>query len=125
MLPSRPGSSTGSCTKLDRRTKNLDARSRDQLLQHPGRIDTQGPRDSNELDDIETAVARLIFGNKGLRLADPVGEILLAEASRLASFPKEGAELFLTLGMDGFSHALVAEAVERMGRSMQNSDIPK
>jgi hypothetical protein len=47
-------------------------------------IGPNGPHDSNELDDINPALAALVFGDKGLRTLQAAREFMLGQAGLLA-----------------------------------------
>lgn len=48
------------------------------------RIDVEHLRDFNQLDDIQAALTALVFGDKGLRPAKLIGDLLLGQASALS-----------------------------------------
>jgi hypothetical protein len=53
-----------------------------------------------ELGDIDTALAMLIFGDEGLGLGEARGYLLLAEAGARASIPQAFENCRVFVGMD-------------------------
>src|SRR5436190_19999440 len=52
----------------------------DQRPQDPQRIGADFAGNDDELDHVEPSLAAFVFGNKALRLAEALGELLLREA---------------------------------------------
>lgn len=59
------------------------------------RIGVEGMGDLQILDDIEPALARLVFGHEGLGPAQALGELLLRHARCLAHGLKPREQLFV------------------------------
>jgi hypothetical protein len=53
-------------------------------LQEPNRIDPDRPRNLQEFNDIDAALATLVFGHEGLMLAEPFGQLLLCKPRTVA-----------------------------------------
>lgn len=74
----------------------------DQALQKPNRIGLDRSRYRQKFNDVNATFAALISCNKGLRLPEPLGYLLLSEAGILARRDHQAAKCLLLSTMNGF-----------------------
>ena len=80
-----------------------------------------GNRD--KLDDVDAALATFVFGYKGLRSFQALGELLLCQIGLCARADHELAEDLLLPGVDRFDNAALSSRHKR-GRLILLSDYP-
>ncbi|MGY3492322.1 hypothetical protein ACVW1B_001741 [Bradyrhizobium sp. USDA 4502] len=90
-----------------------------------GGVGTKGFGDRDELDDIEPPLHALIFGDKGLRLAELVGERVLADASLVPYGDKKRDEAPIFGRLKGFLHRRRELGKRAAGNLILDSDYPK
>ena len=76
----------------------------EELPQDGDGLEVERPRDINELDRAQAPFAAFVFGDKGLRLVEPRGDINLRQAALLAKVAQQLAELDLARRAQRVAH---------------------
>lgn len=80
--------------------------------------------DRNKLDDVNSPLTALVFGNKGLRPLEPARQLMLGQARLLAGSDHQGAKDGLFGRMNGFDDTASGEC-HRPGKLIPIEDYPK
>jgi hypothetical protein len=92
-------------------------------FQQPYRITSDGSRDCDEFDDIDTALPAFDFSHERLRLTELVSQVLLDDAGVLPRLPEQREEAGVIWGMKGLAHAPVGG--EAPGKLILKPNYPK
>lgn len=95
-----------------------------QRAQNPDRVCADGGGNGQKLKDVEPAFTALVFGNEGLRLFQPFGEVDLGEAGAFSGLDHQRTKGGLIGGMDGFCD-LAGPGCHRGRKMIPDSDYPK
>ncbi len=76
----------------------------DQLPDDDGWLSAQCAHHVDELDDAETALTTLVFGDERLRLGQAPGDLRLSQMVALAEVPQQGTQLLLARRAQGVAH---------------------
>src|SRR5437867_3778970 len=87
-------------------------------------IDADCARNAQKFDDVDAALAALVFRDEGLRLFQAFRQLMLGQLGALARLDHQLAKSDLLGGMDGFADAARASSHQR-GRIIRSSDYPK
>lgn len=94
------------------------------LLEQPDRVGVHGPGDGDKFHEIDAALAALVFGDKGLRLAELFRQPMLTDAGFLSHCDKKGDQPSIICGFEGLFHGRRTEE-SAAGNLIPEMDYPK